>query len=310
MSVTVQPRFLLAYLLTIVSAVAILTMPTTIRAIGSPNPQQSGAAGLTGRVSSPPPTRGATISVPTGGTVTSNQTTVSGLCPAGLLVKIFSNNIFVGSAQCERGSFSVQIDLFSGRNDIIARVYDALDQAGPDSNTVTVTFSDGQFSEFRQRVSLTSSIAKLGAPVGSQLSWPIIISGGTGPYAISVDWGDGSASDLKSVAFAGTFDLTHTYKSAGVYRVIVKATDANGTVAFLQLVGVGSGPVTQNVNTSSSAAGSGAAGGVIIKYIWWPMILLIPIIFAMFLVGRKYERDAIRRQIEQQTEMYSQEIQR
>ncbi|HPR09168.1 PKD domain-containing protein [Candidatus Saccharibacteria bacterium] len=288
----------------------LLLLPATVHAIGSPDPQQSGAAGLTGRISSPPPTRGATISVPTGGTVTGSQITVSGLCPNGLLVKVFSNNIFVGSAQCDRGSFSLQIDLFSGSNDIIARVYDALDQAGPDSNTVTVVFNDGQYSEFRQRVSLTSAIAKLGAPVGTQLSWPIIISGGTGPYAISVDWGDGSAADLKSVAFAGTFSLTHTYKSAGIYRVVVKATDSKGTIAFLQLVGVGSGPVTQGSSTNSGKSSSGSNGGVIIRYIWWPMILLVPIIFLMFLVGRKYERDAIRRQIERQTEMYSQEIQR
>lgn len=283
---------------------------SAVYAIGSPDPEQEGAAGLTGRVPGDAPTRGATISNPVNGrTFTSIPVTVSGLCPNDLLVKVFSNNIFIGSAQCARGSFSMQTDLFSGSNSLIARVYDALDQAGPDSNTVTVTFQDGQFADFNQRVSLTSNIAKNGAAVGTQLNWPIILSGGTGPYALSIDWGDGTPADLKSFAFAGTVNITHTYKSAGIYRVIVKATDSRGTIAFLQLVGVGNGPVTQNAGQINSTDGT-SGGGVVVKYIWWPILLMIPLIIATFWIGKKYELVAIRRQIEQQTQLYEKEIQR
>jgi hypothetical protein len=283
---------------------------TSVYAIGSPDPEQEGATGLTGRVPGDAPKRGATISNPVNGrTFTNIPITVSGLCPNDLLVKVFSNNIFIGAAQCERGSFSIQTDLFSGSNTLVARVYDALDQAGPDSNSVTVNFQDGQFADFNQRVSLTSSIAKNGAAVGTQLSWPIILSGGTGPYALSIDWGDGTPADLKSVSFAGIVNITHTYKNAGIYRVIVKATDSRGTIAFLQLVGVGSGPVTQNAGQTSGTNGT-SGGGTTIKYIWWPILLMIPLIVATFWIGKKYELVAIRRQIEQQTQMYEKEIQR
>ncbi|MFZ1484038.1 MAG: PKD domain-containing protein [Candidatus Saccharimonadales bacterium] len=302
-------RFLLAILFVIgLSGFGLAS--TSVFAVGSPDPEQEGATGLTGRVPGNAPTRGATIANPVNGrTFTSTPITISGLCSGDVLVKVFSNNIFVGSAQCERGSFSMQTDLFSGSNALIARVYDALDQAGPDSNTVTVNFQDGQFSDFNQRVSLTSSIAKNGAAVGSQLSWPIILSGGTGPYAISVDWGDGTSADLKSVSFAGTINITHIYKSAGIYRVIVKATDSKGTIAFLQLVGVGSGPVTQSAGQSNSTTGANG-GGSTTKYIWWPILLMLPLILATFWIGKKYELVAIRRQIEQQTQLYEKEIQR
>lgn len=280
-----------------------------VSAIGSSNPNQSGTTGLQGTIPSPPPKVAATISSPTNGKIfPSTPITVTGLCTSGLLVKIFSNNIFVGSVSCEKGSYSIQVDLFSGQNELVARVYDSLDQAGPDSNIVTVTFQDAQYAAFGQRISLTSTLAKLGAPVGSLLTWPIILSGGTGPYAISVDWGDGSASDLRSQAFAGTFNITHTYKTAGIYRVVVKATDKNGATAFLQLVGVGSGEVSQS--STGSTTGSNKGGSTKIVYIWWPILLMIPLILAAFWVGRHYEVTAIHKQIEQQSRMYNNEIQR
>ncbi|PID99646.1 hypothetical protein CSA80_00045 [Candidatus Saccharibacteria bacterium] len=276
---------------------------------GNPNPQQSGTTGLQGKIPSPPPTTPATISTPVSGrTFTEIPITVSGLCKTGLLVKIFSNNIFVGSANCEGGSYSLQVDLFGGDNELVARVFDALDQPGPESNKVTVSFQDGQFAAFGQRISLTSNLAKLGAPVGKPLTWPIILSGGSGPYAISVDWGDGSAADLISQPFAGTFELSHTYKTAGIYRVIVKATDANGATAFLQLVGVGAGEVTQSATGSKN--GEKSVGETKIVYIWWPLLLMVPIIFAMFWVGRRYELNAIHKQLEEQARLYGSEIQK
>ena len=275
-------------------------------AVGSPNPSQSGSTGLQGTISSAPPTTPATINLPVNGqTVTSLPLTVSGACTTGLLVKVFSNNIFVGAVQCVNGSFSVQVDLFSGRNDLISRVYDALDQAGPDSNSVSVTYQDAQFSAFGARVSLTSLYAKKGADPGTQLVWPIILSGGTGPYAVSVDWGDGTAAELKSVPFAGSFDVSHVYKSAGVYRVVVKATDVNNQSAFLQIVGVANGKVTQGSTTGTSGGGT-----VVVKkvFVWWPFAVLFVLTLITFWLGKRYELQAIHRQIERQTSSYEREL--
>src|ERR1041385_9148280 len=108
--------------------------PAAAVAPPAPNPQ-SGALGVEGLVNGAPPTQAPTISVPKNGqTFSSIPITVSGLCQSGLLVEIFKNDVFSGSAQCRNGSFSLLVDLFNGQNDLIARVYDALNQASPDSN--------------------------------------------------------------------------------------------------------------------------------------------------------------------------------
>lgn len=120
---------------------------TAFAAAPLPPDPQSSSIGVQGVLGSSPPTQGATITIPSSGQVfTSNPISVSGLCPTNLLVKLFTNNVFVGSVLCTSGSYSIKIDLFSGRNDLVTRVYDALDQAGPDSNTVTVTFNSPQLA--------------------------------------------------------------------------------------------------------------------------------------------------------------------
>jgi hypothetical protein len=265
-----------------------------------PQNPQSGAVGVQGTIPSPPPTVGATISLPRDGqSFTDLPVTVSGICPKGLLVKLFKNNIFAGSQQCDNGSFSLQIDLFVGTNELIARVYDALDQAGPDSNKVTVSFADNHQGA-GPRVTLTSDYAKRGANPGQKLTWPIILSGGTGPYAISVDWGDGKAPDLKSVQFPGTFNIEHTYDASGVYNIIVKATDKDGISAFLQLVGVANGALGQDNGSGSASTDkdSSAAKTPTAKIVWQPAALSIPFILSTFWLGKRYELRMLKKKIE------------
>ncbi len=282
------------YLAILALIVVLLLIPvTTFAADQFPDQQKSGSVGLQGTISSGPPTRGATISVPGNGAGFSTvPITVSGICPNGLLVKIFSNNVFVGSTYCNGGSYSVQVNLFSGRNDLVARVYDALDQAGPDSNLVSVTFNDTQFATYGTRVTLTSVFALRGAPPNQLLTWPIILSGGVGPYAISVDWGDGSPTDLFSQESAGAITLKHTYKTAGLYQVLVKATDKNGGTAFLQLVAQATGAGQDTVKKASDNS------VVKTQVIWWPVLLMLPLIVAAFWVGRRHELYTLRKRLE------------
>ncbi len=254
---------------------------------------QSGSIGIEGTVPADAPDQAATITVPGNGQVfTEIPITVSGLCPVGLLVKIFKNNVFAGSVQCGSGSYSIPIDLFNGQNELVARVYDELDQAGPDSNIVTVTFNDNRFATIGTRVSLTSAYAKRGANPGEQLTWPIILSGGTGPYAISVDWGDNTDPDLISQPFAGTFDIKHVYERAGVYNIIVKATDSNGAVAFLQVVGIANGAIAEEAAPTDAVR-------TVIRVIWWPAVALFPLLLLAFWLGKRHEVTALRQRLEQ-----------
>lgn len=280
--------------LSLVFAISVLLgIPAGKTALAATNPApQSGSIGLEGTISSAPPTRGATIAVPGNGSIVSAvPITVSGLCPTGLLVKIFDNGVFVGSALCTNGSYSLQIDLFGGRNDLVARVYDALDQAGPDSNTVTVTFNNAQFLQFGTPLSLTSPYAERGAPPGTQLTWPVILNGGTGPYALSVDWGDGTSPDLMSVTTPGTVTLKHVYKTAGVYTVIVKATDKNGSAAFLQLVGQATGAIQNNKNGTTTIIQTQTS--------WWPFAVMVPLLLLSFWLGGQHKVHRLRREFEE-----------
>ncbi len=252
---------------------------------------QSGSVGIEGTIPSNPPTQAPTINIPANGQVfSSTPITVGGLCKTGLLVEIFKNSVFAGSVICAGGSYSLQIDLFDGRNDLVARQYDNLNQASPDSNLVSITFNSG-FTPRGPRLSLTTLYAKRGADPGTILSWPISISGGKGPYAISIDWGDKSKTDLISRAEPGNLDLEHTYNRSGTYNIVIKATDANGQTAFLQVVGIANGPVQQS-----------AAGGAVVTpqdqkvplYVWVILILLIPLLLSTFWLGKKHQLQKIR----------------
>lgn len=268
----------------------------------SADPDQSGSVGLTGTISSPPPSQGATITIPSNGQVfTEVPVPVRGLCPNGLLVKLFKNNVFAGSVQCANGSFELSVDLFTGTNELVARVFDDLDQPGPDSNTVSVQFADNRTGA-GTRVSVTSNFAKRGAFPGQTLTWPIIISGGSGPYAISVDWGDGTSPDLLSEPFPGNLDIQHIYQSAGVYNIVIKVSDTTGGTAFLQVVGIANGPLSQTGADGSPLNGQDdntlLVGSGKTKIVWWPSTVTLPFIVTTFWLGKRYMLRVMKKRIE------------
>jgi len=251
------------------------------------NPQ-TGGVGVQGTISAPPPSQSPTISSPANGAVfTTLPVTVTGFCPNGYLVKVFKNNVFSGSVPCQNGSYSIKIDLFSSKNDLVARIYDDLDQAGPDSNLVSVTFNDSASGpNIGARVSLTSNYARRGANPGQELTWPVIISGGTTPYAISVDWGDGTPADVYTQTTAGEFIIKHKFDQAGQYKVLVKAADKNGAVAYLQLTAIGNGEV-KNANVAGATADKSTPAKTVV--LWQPAAIALPLIASTFWLGKRYE---------------------
>ncbi len=279
--------------LAVVFALSILGVGTSISVVQAaappaPNPQ-AGSLGLEGQVGGGPPTTPATITVPGNGQVfNSVPITVSGICTKGLLVEVFSNGVFVGSAQCSSGSFSLLIDLFNGQNDLVVRQYDALNQSSPDSNTVSVTYNSPSPSGV-SRPTLTTAYAKRGADPKTSLSWPMTISGGSGPYAISIDWGDKTQLDLLSRKSAGGFSIEHTYNQSGIFNVTVKAVDSNGAAAFLQLVAIANGPIQQGGVNSSSAQPKAER-----VFVWWPVALTFCLTFVAFWLGKKHQLETIR----------------
>lgn len=286
--------------LLILAVVFVFTFSVTATHAQSPTNPQSGSAGLTGTVPRDPPTQGATITFPSSGQVfQDSQIDVTGVCPQGLLVKLFKNEVFAGSTTCDDGSFTITIDLFSGDNELVARVFDELDQPGPDSNRPIVTFDNASLDAAVDRVTLTTNFAKRGANPGATLTWPMTITGGTGPYAVSINWGDGN-EDLISLEFAGEFIPEHVYDTAGTYRITVRATDANGTTSFLQLVGVANGAV-QDVPAATGEGEDSATiaptSGTSLQFVVWPLYVMLFLIISTFWLGRRYEIKKLKKKL-------------
>lgn len=254
---------------------------SAINQIPTPEPIP-GSYGLSATKTQDPPTTAATITTPgSGGSFSSSPITVGGICTSDLLVQVYNNGVMVGSVMCTNNSFSLQVSLFAGINELTAFLYDSLEQAGPVSNIVSVTYTDASLDAFGQLITLTSSYGRRAAATGSELAWPLQLTGGTGPYAFSLDWGDGASAELKSQSLAGLVSIAHNYKKAGIYQVNVKATDVNGVSAFLQVVAVASGKVEAETALEDT---TGAAKTVVL---WIPTAIAFALLFPAFWLGRR-----------------------
>lgn len=265
-------------------ALFVCARPTSaLTPLPTPEPKP-GSYGIEATKRQAPPTQGATITTPgNGASFTTSPITVNGICPNGLLVQVLNNGVMVGSVMCTNGSFSVQVSLFAGTNELSAIVYDDLDQPGPVSNIVTVNYNDVNFAAFGQGITLTSSYGRRSAAVDTQLVWPLQLSGGTGPYAFSIDWGDGTSADLKSVALAGVVAIDHVYKRAGIYQVNITVTDVNGVTAFLQVIAVSNG----QIDAAAPTDGKEETPIVQPQILWIPIILAIILLFPSYWLGRR-----------------------
>jgi hypothetical protein len=283
-----------AFVLMLLALLAVPLQASALTPIPNPAPKPS-SYGFEATKTQPPPTEAATITTPgAGASFSTSPITVSGLCKTDLLVQVYDNDVLAGSINCVNGSFSLQVTLFTGQNDISATLFDDLDQAGPKSNVVSVTYNNSSFTAFGELITLTSPYARRAANPGSTLTWPLVLSGGNGPYAFSIDWGDGTPSDLKSQAQAGTINISHVYKSSGLYHVTVKVTDVNGVSAFIQLVAIANGTAVAATSAATKTV------SVVTKVVWIPGMVAVVLLFPTYWLGRRSELHSLHRQLEKQ----------
>lgn len=254
--------------LALIGSILFLYQSTVVEAASQ---TKQGDITVSGLVGGPPPSMAPTIDYPTNNTTFDvKHITVTGECIAGYVVKLFRNNVFVGSTICRNdGRYSLPIDLAINRNDLIARQYDSTNQASPESAQVTVyyiprspeTILPGGNPEDQQRtgsepvgianfqLSINYDYTLQGIFAGQPFRLPVSFGGGTPPYAVSIEWGD-STSSLFSRQDASQFPTEHTYSEAGFKTVIVKVSDAKGDEAYLQfviLVNGGASPVVERL---------------------------------------------------------------
>jgi hypothetical protein len=227
----------------------------------------------------PPPSVGATITSPLNNSTSSTAIiTVEGTCAPSTIVVISRNDQTAGSTVCDgAGTFSLSIQLQPEKNVLKAMNYDQLNQAGPATPAVTVTYipppnsTASPSTDEKNPITTVSGsspsepTASTGAPIpfcddnkGSEapkgplgliascalrqlkvdqtFHLRVMVYGGTAPYALMIDWGDGSQHTLISASAPGYQSIAHTYTSPGKYNIKIRATDQTGAIAFMQIV--------------------------------------------------------------------------
>lgn len=254
---------------------------------------------LSGIMPGSAPTVAATIKTPTDQQHFSTvPIEVSGTCPDNTLVELYKNNIFAGSTPCtDANIYSIDIDLMIGKNVLVAKVYDALNQPGPDSNLVTVYYDalPAQSSPLTSNASNTQLLLNTDAVYRGifpkqELKMPIDIMGGTSPYAINIQWGD-STNKVIPRSNSGSFTASHTYNKAGTYKITIQATDAAGNVAFLTVTAIVNGQPSvattiDNSNTTSTTS----------KLLFlWPLYAAAAAVVTSFYLGEQREKHVLRK---------------
>ncbi len=243
---------------------------------------QTGNISVGATVPGPPPATAPTIDAPVSGQVFSTiPITVTGSCIPNLIVKLTRNGAFSGSAACNgAGRFTIQSDLYLGDNELIAKNFDNLDQGSPDSNTVIVKYqpptpvtpapaapqtpsSPNVMTTMpvppvkpSDQILLQTDYLFRGIKPASKFVWDLKLSGGTPPYALAVDWGDGTQM-VKTVAQPSTVRLEHSYSRAGSFIIEVRTSDAVGRTSFLQFAAVVDGYVPTALGTIDGGSNEG-----------------------------------------------------
>jgi hypothetical protein len=118
---------------------------------------------------------------------------------------------------------------------------------------------------------------------GEQWSWDVGISGGTVPYKVTIDWGDGTMSNRDRDG-SDLFTISHSYNNPGVYQPTIRVVDAGGnsnTTMLLQLLAIVK-PSNGAPIVSATTPSSGIA-----QYLWfiWPTYLAIVLMVLSFWLG-------------------------
>jgi hypothetical protein len=271
-------------------------------------------------VEAPELTEPAVIAQPTDGTVfNTTPITVSGSCPDNSYVELSRNGQFSGVALCNSNVFQIQSDLFDGNNQLLAQDYNTTDEAGPAGTPINVTYNAPALLSTSSSSSAASASSATQAPAESKAITPPVITsqfqyqatnagqvftttinidGGTPPYYVTVNWGDGSSTNY-TFNTDPTFEISHTYLAAGNFVIIAKAVDAKGVKTTVQLVAIIHAPLVTKTKAhviggiaspiSPSAVSSFFRS--VKHYLWvaWPSYLIVVALVFSFWLGEHEE---------------------
>ena len=257
-------------------------------------PQATKAADIqvTAKVPAPLPTGPAVITTPLDQSETSEAVVqVEGTCsPNTAYVVIDRDSVMAGNAPCIGGRFTLQVTLLPGKNTLVAHSFSSTDDEGPVSSPVTVFFIKTPSLPELLQPPLTERLLPSPIPtspnttgeafymtlasryvirtVGDTWAWDITVHGGTAPFVVTIEWGDGTTSTYK-LGISNTLTITHSYHQEGTYTPIAQARDANKRTTNLQFFAI--------------AAKRGETVPIPTSYVWAAILIPVALLFvAMF----------------------------
>jgi hypothetical protein len=258
------------------------------------NGPESSSISLTGTMPGKAPTVASKITAPVDQQhFSTSPITISGTCPKDTLVEIYKTDIFAGSTTCtDAETFSIDIDMLIGKNVLIAKVYDALNQPGPDSNTVEVYYDAlpaqaGALNALNfggAQMLLNTDAVFRGVFPDKEMNVPINILGGLAPYAVNIQWGD-ATNKVVARNDNTTFSAGHSYTKPGTYQINVQATDSSGRVAFLSVAAIVNGQPSPTSIASSSDK----------LQVLWPIYAVAVAVVLSFWVGERREKRVLKK---------------
>ena len=191
-----------------------------------------------------------------GDTMLNANITASGSCPTynpAPIVTLYNNGNFAGSTPCTpEGTFSIPILLSYGTNALIPKLISITDEVGDPGPTVTVTLPSSISHPATGGAGLPGleGVNAIGLPLrivpidmfalvvaDGSVSWRGSIVGGSAPYTIHMDWGDGTNSTTK-IGDSSEQIFTHRYDKVGMYDITIVVTDNDGSTVSMHIAGI------------------------------------------------------------------------
>lgn len=133
---------------------------------------------------------------------------------------------------------------------------------------------------------ITGAYAHSAKGIRQTFSFDLAVTGGTSPYQLTIDWGDGNVTGM-SHPRPSAFTIAHVYQKAGTYTVMVQGVDAKKQAALLQLGAVVKG-ADSVVDTGSIGPISGILSGIR-EWLWLvgPVYVFVILMVVSFWIGEQ-----------------------
>lgn len=262
-----------------------------------------------------------------------------GSCEYMSYIKLFRNGLFAGVAYCmPDGRFAIKTDLFLGINTLRVDAYNITDNQGPISAPMTIIYQKPVQSSAGYTLNppadkpvdtgheTTAGILAANPPMlltsdfhydtfvtTSKFEWALDVEGGTPPYDIHVDWGDGTTSDFK-FPIDPVFHISHTYKKSGYYPILVTSKDKYGQIRLMQLAALihkpGSGEIIATTQKSDTPTSDLSFSSTLLNakkwlLVAWPSFLVVFLMVMTFWLGERQEYQQIYMRVQPKKHVYS-----